>query len=111
MKIKGNLEKPEAVQVEIGLGGGAKGQLLFEDPAQNIRIVLYLPLGASYENQLKILGQDPNYAFLLQKENITIDKIRDLIVSKINLLRQDWDEPQGVFGTQVEHHSRPQIES
>ena len=97
--FKGKGASPESIEIEIGLGPSSEDQVVFEDQAEHIRVVIHPARGMkAYENHLEIIKQDPNYAFLFETP-IDKGKLIELVKSRTNLLQSDWDKPQAVFSS------------
>lgn len=96
--IKGSVENPDSIVVEIGIGTPSSAQVLYEDTERNIKVLVHEGINM-YKNQLEVLKQDPNYAIIFQ-EPIDAENLMSTLKSKIAMLQNDWDKPHHVFAEQ-----------
>jgi|GEM_PF-5599805 hypothetical protein len=96
--VRGSLENPESIGVEIGIGGGVSGRMLYQD--DRLQVYVNDAIG-SYRSEAEILKQDPNYGFLFEGA-IDPARVISMVQSRIRLLQEDWDKPHPVFGASVE---------
>ncbi len=105
-KIRGTIDAPESIRVEIGIGGGVSGTMIYEDPV--MQVFINNPFG-SHRSEAEILAQDPSYAFLVRGAKVEKERLLSVIQSKIRMLQEDWDKPHPVFGTAVGESSPQQL--
>lgn len=97
IKIKGSGSEMSSIIVEIGIGSSDKDKVLFEDPGEQIKVIVHSAEGMKIsKNQAEIIKQDPNYAFLFEKP-VDKAKLIELIQSRTSFLQNDWDKPHAVF--------------
>jgi hypothetical protein len=96
--IKGAVENPDSIVVEIGIGAPSSAQVLYEDTERNIKVLVHEGINM-YKNQLEVLKQDPNYASIFQ-EPTDVENLMNTLKSKIAMLQNDWDKPHHVFAEQ-----------
>jgi hypothetical protein len=105
--VSGKLDEAESIVVSIGLDIGGKGEILFEDPEQKIKIVFHnVDPWITKEETLAILGQDPNYFFLLEPM-VDRDKIIELLKNKTSMMIDDWNKPIAVFSQNGLNSNKP----
>ncbi len=99
----GKLDAPESMVVSIGSEVGSKNTVLFEDSLSHVKVVLHdNDPWTTKEKMVKILKQDPNYAFLFEGD-IDTDKLIELLKRKADLITNDWDKKSTVFsGSELE---------
>lgn len=101
-QFKDALDNPQSVTVAIGFGPPSYARTIAEDPEGKVRVVVY----KGHEDELDILRQDPNYAFL-NDEEVSSDKVLSLMRERIALLQQQWDKPQSVFAGNPQPETAP----
>jgi hypothetical protein len=72
---------------------------LYENKENKIRVIENPEVGP-IKSQMEIIKQDPNYAFIFNKD-IEPRQIIETIKSRITLLQEDWDKPQNVFSEKL----------
>lgn len=94
------------VRIAIGIGSDSSARVIFEDKEVGIKVIERLPEGMkAFRNQMDIVKQDPNYAFIFEKP-VDMKKVTDFIRSRIDMMEHDWDKPGHVFGVnQIENPS------
>lgn len=98
-EIRGSLENPVSIRVEVGIGGGFVGTMIYKD--STLEVFINNPFG-SHRNEAEILAMDPNYAFLVQGKEVDKERLLSVIRSKVRMLMEDWDKPHPVFGQMIE---------
>ena len=87
-----------SILIEIGLGAPSTAKTLFESEDKTIRVVEHSPEGMrAYRNQMEIIKQDPDYAFVFDKP-IDQKKVADFVQNRIGMLKEHWFQKQSVFG-------------
>lgn len=94
--MRGNIDNPELVEVEIGFGSKASARRLIDDQKGGLIILVH------NEEMLKTLRTDPAYAEIFE-ETPKKEKIISNIVSRIKMLLDEWDKSQSIYqNAQVE---------
>ncbi|MEN9613789.1 MAG: hypothetical protein RLZZ347_96 [Candidatus Parcubacteria bacterium] len=84
--------------IEIGLGALNSAKTLFESEDKAVKVVEHSPEGMrALKNQMEILQQDPNYAFLFEK-HVDQEQVMALMRARIKMLEDDWNKKQSVMG-------------
>ena len=93
--ITGQVSDPDAILVEIGIGSPQSARVLYDDSEEKIKVLVHRDVRGT-EEDLDVVQDDPLYSLLL-KEGADIDKFREGIKGRIELLRDEWDKPQTVY--------------
>lgn len=88
--IRGDIESPELVEIEIGFGNKAFARRLMNDQKSGLVILVH------NEEMLNILRTDPAYEEIF-KETPKKEKIVSDIISRMQMLLDEWDKPQSVY--------------
>lgn len=93
----GNIDTTKDITISIGLDMGGKGETLFENSEQNVKIVFHnMDPWATKEDTLAILRQDPNYSSLLRPD-VSREIVIDLLKNKTRMMTEDWNKASAVF--------------
>lgn len=91
--ISGDLENPQSILVEIGYGPLQTARVIINE--NNLKVVEHEPINA-YKNQIEIIRNDPNYAFLFEK-SADPNQLVKIVQAKVRSLQTDWDKPANIF--------------
>ncbi len=94
IRVRGNIDNPRMIKVEIGSGPEQSARILLEDLEKNIKIIIH----SGAEEGFDLLRQDPQYGFLSKSnDQISTDDILSLFEFRADLLREHWNQSQSVF--------------
>lgn len=88
--IRGDIQNPKLIEVEIGFGSKLSARRLVDDQAGGLIVLVH------EEKMLSIARVDPAYAEIF-KEKPEREKIILGIASRIQMLLDEWDKPQSVY--------------
>lgn len=88
--MRGDMKHPKLVEIEIGFGDKASARRLIDDQKSDLVILVH------NEEMLSIVKTDPAYEEIF-KETPKKEKIVSDIVSRIQMLLDEWDKLQSVY--------------
>ena len=95
-EINGSGSEFKSITIQMGIPDPSESErVIVDDQERGVKIIIHDNL-PGYENQEDVLRDDPVYSILFE-EPIDIDRFSQLLKGRIDMLQDQWDQPQSVY--------------